>query len=465
MTTKEISLCNDSVEDIFNNCVTFEDNKVTLKPFVDFCLVVDIEKLVGKEMTILYTEFELKCWDCDIKMNFNGTDPHWINKIHEVRKQKYICPKCGYSYVTKLDFVPKGSNYTTDVQEEGIKQNLIEYKSLEKTAETIQNIHGCKPTRQTVLHHISKNSDKYLSKIEKEIDKKIKEEKIEFSGIYNYDEQYEFINGDLNLRLTLLDYKTKQIVNDITINALNFNKEFVENFINDNLDGLPLKGIITDGANYYPEIIDNLGVPHQQCTFHKMKNLTKLTNKKININKLKIRRRKEKQEKLEKKIEKLEKNRGPVKRGRINKNDTEKIKISEKIKKTKKEIRKIKEEIKTFQKENKELKHYIDNISRIFKSKTSKTAEKRFNKLFDNLEDLPDEIGTFIKRLSKNFQRTINHTKHKFLPSTNNLIELYYGITLPKQLKRKYRTTKGLETRIRMSQIRWNQRNVLKIKA
>jgi hypothetical protein len=100
----------------------------------------------------------------------------------------------------------------------------------------------------------------------------------------------------------------------------------------------------------------------------------------------------------------------------------------------------------------------------MFQSKASKTAQKRFNQLFDNLKDLPDEIELFIKRLSKNFQRSINHTRYKFLPSTNNLIELFYRTTLPQQLKRKYRTIKGLQTRLRLSKIRWTERNVLKNK-
>ena len=115
--------------------------------------------------------------------------------------------------------------------------------------------------------------------------------------------------------------------------------------------------------------------------------------------------------------------------------------------------------------ENNEFKLYVDKISRMFKSKSFKTAQNRFDKLFNNLNELPDEIKTFMKRLSKNFQRSINHTKHSFLPSTNNLIESFFGITLPQHLKRKYRTIEGLNMRLRLAKIRWTQRNVLKIKA
>jgi hypothetical protein len=132
------------------------------------------------------------------------------------------------------------------------------------------------------------------------------------------------------------------------------------------------------------------------------------------------------------------------------------MKISKKEKK-----RKLKNEIKQSESESKEYEFYKNNISRMFKSKTT---EKRFEKILNNLEQLPPEISTFIKKLKNNFQKTIKHTQHKFLPSTNNLIELYYGITLPQQLKRKYRTIKGLTIKLRMSKIRLHQRNVLKTK-
>jgi hypothetical protein len=57
---------------------------------------------------------------------------------------------------------------------------------------------------------------------------------------------------------------------------------------------LPLKGIITDGTNFYPKIIDELGVPHQICVFHKIQNLMNLHYKIINRDNMKIRREEKK---------------------------------------------------------------------------------------------------------------------------------------------------------------------------
>ena len=58
----------------------------------------------------------------------------------------------------------------------------------------------------------------------------------------------------------------------------------------------------------------------------------------------------------------------------------------------------------------------------IFKSKTEKTARKRFQELYDKLDDLPKEIKAFIKNLSKYLDKAIQHTIKRKIPSANNLI-------------------------------------------
>ncbi|GAA5818374.1 MAG: conserved hypothetical protein [Methanobrevibacter sp. CfCl-M3] len=283
------------------------------------------------------------------------------------------------------------------------------------------------------------------------------------SGVYNYDEQYLFSNRDLYLRLVILDANTKMIIANDLVNSDDFNKEYVRNFLNNSLKDLPLKGMVTDGANYYPEIIDDLGVPHQICVFHKMQNLMDLHYKIINKNKLKIKRKEEKIEKLENQIKDIKTKQGTVSQGRIPKNNHKRIKTHEKIKNKQKEIKILNSEIKDCKKENKILKDDEKKISRIFKSKTIKTAKKRFNEFKENIDNLLEPTKLFIKRLEKTFERTTKHIVHKFLPNTNNIIECYFGVTLPKLGKRKYRTIEGLKRRLKLSDIRWIEKNVLKI--
>ncbi len=103
----------------------------------------------------------------------------------------------------------------------------------------------------------------------------------------------------------------------------------------------------------------------------------------------------------------------------------------------------------------------MKKISLIFKSKTEKTARKRFQKLYDKLDNLPKEIKSFIKNLSKYLDKAIQHTINRKIPSTNNLIEGFYKTTLPGKIKRIFKTYRGLLIRITLNNIRWIKRCVI----
>lgn len=106
----------------------------------------------------------------------------------------------------------------------------------------------------------------------------------------------------------------------------------------------------------------------------------------------------------------------------------------------------------------------MKKISLIFKSKTEKTARKRFNELYEKLEELPKEIKAFLKNLSKYLDKAIQHTINRKIPSTNNLIEGFYKTTLPGKIKRIFKTYRGLLIRIKLNDIRWIKRCVIKNK-
>ena len=82
----------------------------------------------------------------------------------------------------------------------------------------------------------------------------------------------------------------------------------------------------------------------------------------------------------------------------------------------------------------------MKKTSLIFKSTTEKTARKRFQELYNKLDDLPKEIKSFIKNLSKYLDKAIQHTINRKIPSTNNLIEEFYKTTLPRKIKKILKT-------------------------
>ena len=85
----------------------------------------------------------------------------------------------------------------------------------------------------------------------------------------------------------------------------------------------------------------------------------------------------------------------------------------------------------------------------------------RFGKLNKKFDEMPEIIQNFMIKLSKKLEITINHTKNKKIPSTNNLAELLFRVTFPGKIKRIFRTYKGAQRQIRLNNLNWTKRNVL----
>lgn len=171
----------------------------------------------------------------------------------------------------------------------------------------------------------------------------------------------------------------------------------------------------------------------------------------------------EKIEKITEKIEQL-KSKAPLKLGRAKKSDQKLIKNQKQRKKLKLENDKNKFKLRQYKKEIKEYTQYKEKISKIFKSKSIKTAMKRFNKLNEKFDEIPEIIQNFMKKLSKKLEITLNHTKNREIPSTNNLAELLFRVTFPGKIKRIFRTYKGAKRQIRLNNLKWTKRNVLEEK-
>ena len=76
------------------------------------------------------------------------------------------------------------------------------------------------------------------------------------------------------------------------------------------------------------------------------------------------------------------------------------------------------------------------------------------------MDKIPMELRNFINtKLKPNFDSYMRHTLHDFLPTTNNALENYFGVTLPRHLKKIYKTTEGitmyLDLQMEMGQKLW----------
>ena len=284
--------------------------------------------------------------------------------------------------------------------------------------------------------------------------------KIEHSGIYHYDEEYLFENGVKTVRLAIIDAVTNLIINDQLIYQEDFDKEFIEIFLKYSLEGLPKKILITDGHPAYPAIIERICIKQQLCIFHIIKNHHDKSFKKIN--------------KLERRIKtletKIQENNAEIKeirefsKGKSNiLNEDEKLR-KRKIKRRKKldkQNKKFRKELREKRKELKELKSINERIENIHDHEDQKGAMRRFKTIYTQIKQFDDDTQKFLKNLDKKFDKTIEFYNNPHILRTINKIEGYFNITLPKTMKRKFRTRDGLIRWIRLQKIRWTERNVL----
>ena len=213
------------------------------------------------------------CPNCGVKMNSNGSKKSKPNMHNHVRKKQYKCPKCNKSKITSIeDYIPKNSNYSYDIVEKGLNYDTITYMPYEAKSEIINLENNIKIPRQTVYYHESTYTGEFLKRQEEINLKLLEKQGIIPSGYYHYDEQFPYENGKPKVRLALIDSITHLVINDIIFDKEDFNKELVEAFLDSSLQGIPKEAIITDGDKMYPDILEKIGVKHQICVFHVLKN-------------------------------------------------------------------------------------------------------------------------------------------------------------------------------------------------
>ena len=134
----------------------------------------------------------------------------------------------------------------------------------------------------------------------------------------------------------------------------------------------------------------------------------------------------------------------------------------QKIKTLNKEISSHKKEIQQNNKELKKIQYDIERIQNIFTAKTHKQAQRRFKTIYHQRTELNNHIQHFLEKIGSEIEIILNHTIYEEIPATNNTVENYYRTTLPRSQKRIYKTLKGLKRAIKIAQIRWTHRIVLK---
>ena len=133
------------------------------------------------------------CPHCGSKLHIHYVDNFTLNKSVEMLKTVYHCSNenCN-KYVRPLwdEYIEPNSNYTDNILEKSLELGLICNDSFEKKGEIIELFTGVKIPRNTLYEYAKVNHDAFVEKHNKIIEEAIKKQKIKFSEVLSYDEQY-----------------------------------------------------------------------------------------------------------------------------------------------------------------------------------------------------------------------------------------------------------------------------------
>ena len=130
----------------------------------------------------------------------NGLDDFNLNNTCMIKKQKYKCDNC-HKYCRPLweEYFEGESNYSNKIKTFALNMKLKCNISYENTSEILKLTNGTKIRRDT------------LFKLTMEKAEELKTQKIEFSEVLSFDEQYIPIMGEMTYKLTAMDPKTNYI--------------------------------------------------------------------------------------------------------------------------------------------------------------------------------------------------------------------------------------------------------------
>ena len=268
---------NDLVFDLFKFFVDSKNKKIYLNKDINPSFISLMKELLNDLYQFIYYDDDLIfCPKCGERLSLNGTQKFRLNKKLIISKQKYICPnkKCRLTIITHpKQYIEKYCNYTKEIKEKAVNYSFIQYSSYQSKADYINLHYGTKISRQTIYNSNNHLIDQLLHQKEQELLDKFKKINIKSSGIYCYDEEFIKINKSVYVRMTIIDYETKIIINDQIISKDKFQQKTIQKFLKESLKGLKIDTIITDGNKAYEDIIKDLGAKHQKCVFHIMQNL------------------------------------------------------------------------------------------------------------------------------------------------------------------------------------------------
>ena len=216
-----------------------------------------------------------------IKQEYRERDPILGEFGHQrVYLRGYLCNACGKKFTTPLDPVVERNHRYALIFKDRIKSlmktkcskiedfwhtqifDLRLYRLLRKLKEDLITFFGISPSYQSIGNWLKIGDLKM-----------IKNQILNYSGYYCYDEQYIRIDGERRYRLTLFDSVLNIPVSEEITEDMEH--DTIYTFLRGALKDKPSFAITTDHRREYKKIMDDLKVKHQLCMFHLFKMIGK----------------------------------------------------------------------------------------------------------------------------------------------------------------------------------------------
>ena len=306
------------------------------------------------------------------------------------RIQKYNCGSCGYNYKVGLSkIIPKYGHYSKDVRSLAVGFAGPRAISLQESIDLTSDVAGISISRETVRRWKLVEGKRSNDIIENT--------KINWSGIYSYDEQYVMLRSKKWYRYLLKDVRNDFAIADEIKPRIS--KELIREFFSKYLKDKPVNTIVTDGVRAYSPIIFSLypNASHQKCVGHAMSNAIADFREAAGYSKGSSK---------------------PL---------------------------------------PKPLNELYGKLWSLFLTSTSlKEAEDRFIKIYDNRFDYPYKARHRIEIIAENFVYLTEYLVTPYVPMTNNASESHFNRTYPDRIKKKFKTPEGLQAQISNIDLRKN---------
>ena len=405
---------------------------LTLNNFSELSALLDVFGCFGNDYEyttqgIFRRKIPPVCSICNTPMVHNGYNPHTKNGLGKLNIGRYKCSNCGITHEEDYSFWEDMKTLLFDTFNDFFQLLRYHNVSYDGISDLMDFIFP--RSRSTIFRAFYKEMEQETIPCSENI------------HMVHYDEQHPKEGRCQKYRLTLLDAKAQRTIADELFKDKS--PETIKKFLQKNLDASEPVFIVTDFDKRYPDILKEIfrdKLVHQYCLMHLNKLIvndfpknTTIGQELLKYRLLNIFYNRENEIKFLEELQSEERN-------VIN----NKEKHQEWIKKAKKEFYKYRHKLKL------EIRRKKENLPR----NSLEKAKYNFDKLMENIRTYDEKIQKRLWMINKHW---LNLTLFHYLPgapATNNPIESYYSKSLKTDNKKQFRTEKGIENQIKLTQMR-----------